>query len=140
MHTTTCSVCRKTFERLYEKCERDICYGCALKEFAGNFPPEEGDFNSALLISGEMSEQEAKWLQEDLEAVESGRSIREPYNEEGQDEDVDSIWDDYCLKCYEPIDACECGYVKRCPHCHESISSCYCSDDDDDVFVVDDDE
>ena len=138
MYTCKCEVCSKTFERLYEEMVRDICYGCALKEFCGNFAPEEGDFNSALIISGEMTEQDAKWLQEDLEAVETGRSIRESYDEEKQDENVGSIWDDYCPKCYEPIEACECGYVKRCQNCHEPISSCCCIDDEDDVFVVDD--
>ena len=99
MYTTTCSACGKTFERLYEKRARDICYGCALKELCGNLPPEEGDFNSARIISGEMTEQEEKWLQEDLEAVESGRSIREPYEDEHEREDED-LYFDYITRRY----------------------------------------
>lgn len=86
MYTTICGTCEETFERLYEKSERDICYRCALEMLCGNSAPEEGDFNSAMIISGEMTEQDARWLQEDLEAVESGRSIREVYREETDEE------------------------------------------------------
>ena len=77
MYKTICSTCGKTFEKLYEKRERDICYWCALKELCGNFAPEEGDFNSARIISGEMTEQEEKWLQEDLEAIDHSRAESE---------------------------------------------------------------
>jgi hypothetical protein len=100
-----CKNCRKQFERLYEERARDICYSCALKELCGNFVPEEGDFNSARIISGEMTEQEERWLQEDLKAVESGRSIREwdllPESQE---------WE--------------------CPCCGEDLSNCYCDENE----------
>lgn len=95
MHNVICSVCGKTFERLYQERQRDICYDCALKELCGKFAPEEGDFNSAMIISGEMTEQEERWLQEDLEAVESGRSIRESYEEEDEDSWVNYLIDRY---------------------------------------------
>lgn len=86
MYTTVCGTCGKTFERLYEKRERNICYDCALDEICGKYAPEEGDFNSAMIISGEMTEEQERWFQEDLEAVESGRSIREVYEEETDEE------------------------------------------------------
>ena len=91
MYTVICSVCEKTFERLYEKRERDICDGCALKELCGNFAPEEGDFNSARIISGEMTEQEERWLQEDLESVDHSRE--EAFWRRLVDDHDDSRWD-----------------------------------------------
>ncbi len=105
MYTTTCSACGKTFERLYEERARDICYSCALKELCGNFAPEEGDFNSARIISGEMTEKEEKWLMEDLRAVETGRSIRE----------------------WEPLLEAQ-GW--ECPSCGEDLSNCYCDENE----------
>ncbi len=98
MDTVTCSVCSKHFERLYEKRTCDICYECALKKLCGNFAPEEGDFNSARIVSGEMTEQEEKWLQEDLRAVETGRSIREPYSNDEDETHHDLSWDHYVFE------------------------------------------
>lgn len=72
-----CKSCRRQFERLYEEMARDICFKCALEELCGNFPPEEGDFNSAMIISGEMTKQEEEWLQEDLEAIDHSRAESE---------------------------------------------------------------
>lgn len=37
--------------------------------FTGGRAPEEGDFNSARLTSGEISDKELRWLQADLESV-----------------------------------------------------------------------
>ncbi len=83
MITLTCGTCNKQFEALDDtNTEKPICYACALKSIAGGWAPEEGDFNSARIISGEMSEKEWKWLQEDLRAVEEGRSIREYFCDE----------------------------------------------------------
>lgn len=73
MYIAVCNTCGKTFKRLYEKMSTDICYACALELFCGKFAPEEGDFNSARLTSGEMSEQDARWLQEDLESIDHSR-------------------------------------------------------------------
>ena len=73
-----CGKCNKQFETLDDtNTENPICYGCALDSITGGRAPEEGDFNSTRIISGEMSEKEWNWLQEDLRAVEQGRSIRE---------------------------------------------------------------
>ena len=76
--------------------ENERCYSCALDYFTGGRAPEEGDFNSAHLLSGEMSDKEWRWLQEDFRAVESGRgSVWEPMDDE-EDED----WCRYCCRSY----------------------------------------
>ena len=93
MYERTCKKCDKVFQS--QKEDSTTCYGCALKHFAGNRAPEEGDFNSALSVSGEMSDQEARWLQEDLESVDHGgeeerqRSLCEDF----YDEDDFDRWD-----------------------------------------------
>ena len=91
-----CGTCNKQFEALDDtSTEEPICYGCALDSITGGRAPEEGDFNSARITSGEMSEKEWKWLQEDLQAVEQGRSIRE-YEEIEYDELIEcNDEDDY---------------------------------------------
>ncbi len=63
----TCKNCGKKFQS--QKKDSTICYACALAELIGKGGPEEGDINSALLISGEMSDQKTRWLQEDLESI-----------------------------------------------------------------------
>ncbi len=138
MYAVKCCVCGKNFDfnpnvnsNLASAVGRDSeksCYSCTLARLTGGRVPEEGDFNSAHLISGEISDKELNWLMEDLRAVETGRSVQEPYEE--VDEESYSMWDDYCPKCYEPLEACECGYVKHCPHCHEPTSQCTCDEDD----------
>ena len=99
MYITTCKTCSEIFEVSDEKVERGICYNCTLKELCGDRPPEEGDFSSAMIISGDMSEKEWQLLQADLEAVESGRSIREPYEDEHEREDED-LYSEYITRKY----------------------------------------
>jgi len=65
---SVCKTCGKTF--LTVRQGSDECYHCALTRITHNQCPEEGDFNTALLISGEMTEEEAYLLQKDLESVE----------------------------------------------------------------------
>ena len=72
MHTTTCLTCGKKFRS--QRKDSTTCYGCALTQLIGNGAPEEGDLNSALLISGEMSDEEARHLQEDLESIDHSRA------------------------------------------------------------------
>jgi hypothetical protein len=87
----TCKTCRKKFRS--QKIDSTICYGCALKHFAGNRPPEEGDFNSASIVSGEMTDEEARSLQKELESVDhSGEEANERRLYEGYD-DEDHRWD-----------------------------------------------
>ncbi len=118
MRTSTCGTCGKSgksFETINPAPvlraalggtdENQICYGCALECITGDRAPEEGDFNSARIISGEMSEQEWRWLKEDLEAAEQGRSIREyeppeyePLEEYNDDDEIfghECFEDDY---------------------------------------------
>jgi hypothetical protein len=138
MYVVKCSACGKNFDfnpkvnsNLANAVGRDSeksCYSCTLASLTGGRAPEEGDFNSASLISGEISDKELGWLMEDLRAVETGRSVREPYEE--ADEETSSIWDDRCPKCDEYLDVCECGYVQRCSHCHEPAIQCLCNKDD----------
>jgi len=87
--------------------EEPICYSCALKQITGDRVPEEGDFNSARIISGEMSEHEWRLLQEDLQAVEEGRSIREYDDPLWGDNYVDPAW---CYTCNRDTAFCFCDY------------------------------
>jgi len=79
----TCETCGKSFR---SQKDSTICYDCALAQFAGNGAPEEGDFNSALLVSGEMTDAEAHWLQEDLRFVDHSQ---EDDDWDRRDEDCD---------------------------------------------------
>ena len=113
MQTQTCGTCGKSFERnekvgsnLAEalgRNSRSICYACALDEITRGRAPEEGDFNSALLISGEISDKDLRWLMEDLQAVEQGRSVRERFE---PDDEEDADW---CHVCMTYIRFCTCG-------------------------------
>jgi hypothetical protein len=121
MYSLKCSVCDINFDfnpkvnsNLASAVGRDSdksCYSCTLNRLTGGRFPEEGDFNSARLISGEISDRELSWLMAELRAVETGSSVYEPYEE--ADEETHNIWDDYCPKCYESLQACECSYVEQ---------------------------
>ncbi len=101
--TVTCDTCKKSFKKLVEDghtsaikqaisssdSEEHICYRCALERITKGNCPEEGDFNSAKIISGEMSDDERRWLMEDLRSVEAG-SGRSREEEE---------MDDSCYRC-----------------------------------------
>lgn len=92
MHEAVCQTCGKEYQKnsnvnrtLAEATGRnstDICYACALERITGGYAPEEGDFNSTHLISGEISDKELGYLMEDLRAVEEGRSIREDFEDD----------------------------------------------------------
>jgi hypothetical protein len=94
-----------------------------LKHFAGNGAPEEGDFNSALLISGEMTDEQTRDLREDLLSVEQGRSIVEPYD------DTDEDWQDpaWCYTCNRDTAFCTCIH---CPKCGEYHEDCQCENEE----------
>ena len=99
---TICTKCGKIFERntnvkstmaaAVGRNSESLCYSCALKSLVGKRAPEEGDFNAAHIISCEISDKELAWLMEDLRAVEEGRSIREPYED-------DREYIDICPRC-----------------------------------------
>ncbi len=65
----TCSKCGKTFRTANNNGK---CYNCTLDEITGGYAPEEGDYNSARIISGEITEAEFRELQQELGAVELG--------------------------------------------------------------------
>lgn len=97
-HECTCKTCGKKFQS--QNKYSTVCYDCALAELIGNGGPEEGDINSALLISGEMTDDQARWLEEDLESVEQGRSIRE----------FEDNATDVCEICGNDQPLCSCPY------------------------------
>ena len=117
-HGCTCKTCGKNFQ---SRKDSTICYGCALKHFAGDGFPEEGDFNSALLTSGEITDQEERDLMEDLRSVEEGRSIREPYHNDAEEDYIDPAW---CYVCNRDTAFCKC----ICHECDEDIEDCQCSE------------
>ena len=134
MRTTTCEVCGKQYERndkvnstLAEatgKNSRSICYACALEEITHGHAPEEGDFNSAHLISGEISNTDLGYLMEDLRNVELGRSTFEPYEEDSDENWVDPAW---CYTCNKDTAFCTCIH---CPKCGEYYEDCECENTD----------
>ena len=108
----SCHVCNKAFNKnvtphkmasaLGDDGEH-TCYSCVLDRITKGHCPEEGDFNSARIISGEMSDQERRWLQEDLRSVESGGSSR--WTPEPEEDVVDE----------EPY---------GCPYCDDTWCDC----------------
>ena len=95
MSDQKCSECGKFF--VQNGSSERLCYNCALQKVTGGSCPEEGDFNTASLISGEMTDQERKWLQEDLRAVETGCSScgSDDCQEDDYDyEFQDHVWED----------------------------------------------
>ena len=87
MFTKTCATCLKQFET--KKAQADICYDCVLKRITGGHAPEEGDFNTARLVSGTLTDEEEGWLRSDLQAVEGGRTLEEEaYDFYGHDPDI----------------------------------------------------
>ena len=67
------------------------CYNCTLVNITRGVAPEEGDFNSAGIISGTLPKQERRYLQSDLESVELGMTTQEEY-EEDEEEDCPDDW------------------------------------------------
>ncbi len=69
-YTRECPHCQVQF---HSRKAEGKCYNCTLDEITHGNPPEEGDFNSAGIISGTLTDEEWKNLQADLAAVELGR-------------------------------------------------------------------
>jgi len=114
MEKKTCTCCGNEFQT---RNESDLCYSCTLQSLTGGRAPEEGDFNTAKIQSGTMTDEEIGYLQKDLESVEEGRSFREI--------DVDfEEWDDpaWCYKCKKDIAFCDC----ICHFCGRPAGECDC--------------
>jgi hypothetical protein len=101
------------FDRVCTKCEKSFksnrddattCYGCALKDFAGRNAPEEGDFNSAALTSGEMSEKEWQLFQQELESIDHSDAASR-YEEQVKDYYYQM---GICRTCERPLPRCYC--------------------------------
>ncbi len=75
MFNSACKTCGKKFES--QRKDSESCYRCALERITGGNPPEEGDFNAALIVSGEMSDRQAWQLQKDLESID--HSVEEEF-------------------------------------------------------------
>lgn len=90
MFNRVCDVCGEDFKS--QRSNSTTCYGCALERITGGLPPEEGDFNTALLSSGQMSDEDARHLQDDLESVDHSRE--EKFQSEMMKEYGDP-WEDY---------------------------------------------
>ncbi|MBU1754834.1 hypothetical protein KKH81_00940 [Patescibacteria group bacterium] len=163
-----CSTCGKTFDQnqhpeitylgtvLGRNSENERCYNCALTYVSGGFGPEGGDFNSARFISGEMSDDELRWFQEDQrdlqrrypeESDEERYPERyeyydyEPEPEELYLEDETNVCEYLCVACGTPVG----GSDRLCDSCDArySTSHCVCCQSvvpDDSVICVDCDE
>lgn len=99
MRRTICSVCKKVFETLNDERENARCYNCALLSLTTRqdgtvLPPEEGDFNSALLISGEMTQEEADLLCRELQKVDAAACDEEFADYEQALVDEARMWED----------------------------------------------
>lgn len=116
MKTCTCSKCGKFFEQtesewakymaivLGRDTSAELCYSCALEKLTPNTVPEESDFISALLMSGQMSDEDEKSLRQDMQDREEGRSHFE------RDEEED---------------------LHLCPECGLDSFLCRCDDEED---------
>ncbi len=76
--------CGKTFKTSNNS---EKCYDCTLKDFTNSNPPEEGDFYTAGIVSGTLTDQERYDMQQDLERIELGRTTQEEEDEDPDDFD-----------------------------------------------------
>ncbi|OGZ60737.1 MAG: hypothetical protein A2919_01105 [Candidatus Spechtbacteria bacterium RIFCSPLOWO2_01_FULL_43_12] len=72
--TKVCRGCGKEFQTSNDS---DKCYNCTLEDICHGNPPEEGEFNTARIVSGTLSAQEYRYLQQDWGSVELGRTTEE---------------------------------------------------------------
>ena len=73
---SVCPECGKKFQT--SRSGNPRCYDCALAEITGGSAPEEGDFNSAAIVSGTLSDEERAFLLADLKSVEAGWDQYDP--------------------------------------------------------------
>lgn len=92
MYKRVCGTCKKEFESYNEDAE--ICYGCALERITGGHAPEEGDFNTAAIVSGKWSPKEWREFQDDMNSIDHSREekFQRRFQESFEDE-WDSRWD-----------------------------------------------
>lgn len=117
MDKTKCIRCGEIFETRNNSV---ICYDCTLQDLIGGCPPEEGDFNTAKIQSGTITDEEINNLQKDLESVETGRNFRDEVEDDDQKGYVDSAW---CERCNKDTAFCTC----ICYQCQEYLEDCKCT-------------
>lgn len=118
--TVTCSACHTQFTKVLGSPEyRNVtqgllaleayCFNCTLTRITGERCPEEGDFNTARLVSGEMSDEDISALRSDLASVESYDPFEDEWDAaERWDKDTDRSYEEQaCRKCGQ-IDDCTC--------------------------------
>lgn len=98
---------------------KPICYKCALYKLTGDNPPEISDFNTALIISGEMDDRTWEYLQEDLRSTEECRLPHYDAIDRKYDRYDDPAW---CYTCNRDIAFCLC----ICYKCYEKLEDCTC--------------
>ncbi len=83
---TVCCKCKKSFKKTVQtknhSPSEDTCYDCTLESLTNGQCPEEGDFNTARISSGEMSEDERRLLWEDLQSVDRAACMPDPEDDE----------------------------------------------------------
>ena len=89
MEQRTCTKCGTTFQSSKEQEEGLMCYDCALAQITNGRMPEEGDINTARIVSGTLTPDEEEWLMEDLRAVEG-------------------VGLEYCPGCHIALQGCIC--------------------------------
>ncbi len=156
MREISCATCQKFFETFHDEGDRS-CFLCSLRRITtladgSEIPPETGDFNTAALISGDLSVQEEDTLDEiyrddasalearfgdfeeddddsddwylDYDDEERYEPDLEPEEPTGDQDQQDETFEDehWCNKCFLSEYDCSCG---RCRYC----GSYLCEDD-----------
>ena len=115
--------CGKAFKTSNDS---EKCYDCTLEDITHGNPPEEGDFNTAGIVSGTLTEIERSYLQADLQAVELGTST------ESMGYDDETEWLDWEDDQYE-----DGRYLEViCPGCGEDLNFCICPGESGKYFAV----
>lgn len=89
--TKTCVGCGETFQTTNDSAK---CYDCTLDELTRGRAPEEGDFNTAAITSGTLTEAEQGYLAKDLEAIECGRTTQEEAGFDAEGYPIEEDWED----------------------------------------------
>ena len=90
MEERVCTKCGRNFQSSKDQKEGLMCYRCALAWITNGLLPEEGDINTASIISGTLTPDEEEWLMEDLRKVEG-------------------VGLEYCLMCGNALQGCTCS-------------------------------
>lgn len=87
-----CTGCGRAFRTSNDSSK---CYNCTLSDITRGMPPEEGDFNTAGIVSGTLTAQERRYLQSDLESVERTTDEEYGYDQDGDEEPYSWKFDEW---------------------------------------------